>query len=99
MNRESESSLLEFTRLQYREFEVAAWLCFPHPDRAELGTAALFLAGVDWYGHRHDLLEVADSLTPGYQGRLSELVLKTEFDLSRFSNQLRRLIDYAEAAS
>lgn len=98
MTRDSEASLLEFAARQFVSFDADDWLRFPHPDREELGAAALFLAAVDWYGHRSELLHVADSLVPGFRGRLSDLVRRTNFDLSRFSNQLRRLLDHAETA-
>ena len=64
-----------------------------------LAAAALFLAGVDWYGHRRDLLEIASILSPGSPGNLGNLVARTGFDLSRFSNHLRRLLDDAVAPS
>lgn len=99
MNRETESHLLDFAAGQYERFDTAEWLRFPHPDREELAAAVLFLAGSDWYGHRGGLLEAAEALAPGFRGRLSELVYRTNFDLSRFSNQLRRLLEHAKAAS
>lgn len=98
MNRETESRLLGFATSQHGRFDASEWLHFPHPDREELAAAAFFLAGTDWYGHRRALLEAAESLAPGFRGRLSELVARTNFDLSRFSNQLRRSLDHAKAA-
>jgi hypothetical protein len=61
--------------------------------------AVLFLAGVDWYGHRKELLAVAETLRPGSPGHLAELVQLTGFDLSRFSQSLRRQLSHARAAS
>ena len=99
MNRETEARLLEFAASQNRRFVAAEWLVFDHPERDELAAAALFLAGVDWYGHRSELLAIASALSPGAPGNLGKLVARTGFDLSRFSNQLRRLLDHAVAPS
>ena len=99
MNRDTEASLLQFCTAQRGRFDAAQWLTCPHPDRSELTATALFLAGVDWYGHRPELLRVAEHLTPASTGHLSALVSRTGFDLSRFSNMLRRLLDHAPVAS
>jgi hypothetical protein len=99
MTRDTEASLLQFCAAQRGGFDPDQWLACPHADRSELTAAALFLAGVDWYGHRAELLRVAENLTPHSTGRLSTLVSRTGFDLSRFSNMLRRRLEYAPAAS
>lgn len=99
MNRVTEARLLQFCAGQRERFDAAQWLACPHPDVEEFTAAALFLAGVDWYGHRTELLHMAEQLAPGSTGHLSTLVSRTGFDLSRFSNMLRRLLDHAPAAS
>jgi hypothetical protein len=99
MNRETEARLLEFAARQHRSFVAGEWLDFDHPEIDELAAAALFLAGVDWYGHRRELLEIASIISPGSPGNLGNLVARTGFDLSRFSNHLRRLLDHAVAPS
>ncbi len=99
MNRVTEASLLQFCAEQRGRFDAAQWLACPHPHEEEFTAAALFLAGVDWYGHRAELLTVAEQLTRGSTGHLSALVSRTGFDLSRFSNMLRRLLYHAPAAS
>jgi hypothetical protein len=99
MNRETEASLLEFCARQREEFEAAAWLDREPQDRDELAVVALFLAGVDWFGHRRELLEVAERLHHGGEGRFSELARSTQFDCSRFSNLLRRRLTHAHAPS
>jgi hypothetical protein len=99
MNRESEAALLEFCVQQHAEFASEAWLVSPPADRDELATVALFLGGVDWFGHRRELLEVAGRLHPGCAGRFSELARLTQFDCGRFSNMLRRRLDHAHTPS
>lgn len=98
MNRVTEASLLQFCTAQRGNFDAAQWTACPHSDRSEFTAAALFLAGVDWYGHKAELLRVAGHLTPGSAGHLSALVSRSGFDLSRFSNMLRRQLEHAPAA-
>lgn len=88
MNRESEAALLEFCAHQRGDFSTAAWLAYPGLPHDELAAAALFLAGVEWFGHRTELLDVAEHLSPG--ARFGDLARRTAFDCSRFSNLLRR---------
>jgi len=99
MNRDTEDSLLQFCLAQRTNFDAARWKACLHPDREELAAATLFLAGVDWYGHKAELLHVAESLLPANSGGLAALVSRTGFDLSRFSNMLRRRLQHAPAAS
>lgn len=99
MTRETEARLLEFAACQRDHFVAEEWLSFSHPIPAELTAAILFLAGVDWYGHRRELLAVAETLAPGSIGGLPALVARTDFDLSRFSNQLRHLLEHAGTPS
>lgn len=95
MNRESEAALLEFCAQQRGDFSPAAWMEYAGLPREEVAAAALFLAGVDWFGHRPELLAVAAELQPG--AGFGELARRTTFDCSRFSNLLRRR--HAHAAS
>ena len=94
MTRESEAALLEFCAHQREQFDEKAWLEVPHPDASEFRTAALFLAGVDWYGHEAPLRAVAKKLAADCPGRISELVKRTGFDLARFSVSLRRILNH-----
>ncbi len=89
MNRESEAELLNFCADQHVAFDPAAWIRYP-ANPLELTAVALFLAGVDWFGHRAALLEVAERLHPGSTGRFAELAKRTWFDCARFSNLLQR---------
>ena len=56
---------------------------------------ALFLAGVEWFGHRRELADVAVQLAPG--AGFADLARRTQFDCSRFSNRLRRHHAFAAA--
>ena len=94
MTRDTEQALLEFCARQRTQFDVAEWLKVPHPDGDEFLAAVLFLAGVDWYGHRERLTAVAGKLAPEMIGHLSLVVYRTGFDLSRFSNMLRKEINH-----
>lgn len=95
MNRESEAALLEFCAQQRGDFSAAAWLAYSGLPHDELAAAALFLAGVEWFGHRRELVDVAAQLVPG--AGFADLARRTAFDCSRFSNLLRR--HHALAAS
>ena len=94
MTRESEQALLEFCARQRSQIDVSEWLKIPHPNEDEFLAAVLFLAGVDWYGHRKQLTTVAGELDPKMIGHLSQVVHRTGFDLSRFSNMLRKKINH-----
>ncbi len=60
MNRESKAELLNFCVRQHKSFEAESWMQRPQKDRQELAAVALFLvAGVDWFPHRQQLLEIA----------------------------------------
>lgn len=95
MNRESEAALLEFCARQREYFCAAGWVDYAGLPHDELAAVALFLAGVEWFGHRRELLDVAEHLEPG--ARFADLARRTAFDCSRFSNLLRR--HHALAAS
>ena len=66
MTREAESQLLDFCVQQRETFSLAEWLRFRPVKKEVLATAALFLSGVDWYGHREQLLDVTDRTTGGF---------------------------------
>jgi len=93
MDRASETALLNFCVKQKDGFAAQKWHEFGAVKNDELAAVALFLAGVDWYGHREELLEVAEHLRPGYVGKFSQLAKESAMDCSRFSNMLKmRLI-------
>ena len=96
MNRESESLLVGFCVEQHGRFDTGAWARFSAVGPAELAAAARYLAGVDWYGHRAALGNVAAALSPL---RFAELAHATGFDASRFSGLLKAHLRQAERLS
>ena len=99
MTRDSESRLLDLCVRQHAEFRAQEWLDFDRVTSGELVAACLLLGGSRWYGHRDELLSVAEQLRPGSVGHVSELVSETGFDCPRFSNMLKRELRHALAAS
>jgi hypothetical protein len=93
MNRATESALIQFCCEQQADFREECWLRYPHPDRQEFVAAALFLAGMGWYGHVESLGRVAERLQPGCVGNFAQLAARVNFDCSRFSNNLRRALN------
>jgi len=88
MNRATESHLLDFCVRQRTAFHTVEWLHIKLLDRNEVATTALFLAGVDWYGHRQELFSVAEALHAGCTGHFARLAVATGFDCGRFSGRL-----------
>ena len=96
MNRESESLLVGFCVEQHARFDAGAWARFSAVGPVELAATARYLAGVDWYGHRAALGDVAAELSPL---RFAELARTTGFDASRFSGLLKAHLRQAERLS
>lgn len=94
MNRIDEMRVIAFCCEQRKAFDAARWRELPCPTREEAATVALFLAGVDWYGHRPELFAVAESFAPGCTGQFARMVKKTRFDCSRFSSMLRKRLEH-----
>jgi hypothetical protein len=97
MTREAESQLLDFCVQQRETFSSPDWLCFRSVKNEVLATAALFLAAVDWYGHREPLLALAEQLQKGCVGKLPEMVKRTGFSCGRFSNMMRARLRHEHA--
>lgn len=97
MTREAESQLLDFCVQQRETFSPLDWLRFRSVNSDVLATTALFLAGVDWYGHREQLLDVAGQLQEGCVGQLPEMAKRTDFSCGRFSNMLRARLKHERA--
>lgn len=55
MDRAGEAELMDFCAKQRTYFSADQWNTFDAVTKAELAAAVLFLAGVDWYGHRNAL--------------------------------------------
>lgn len=95
MNRVAEMALLDFCVRQKSRFQPQQWHEFAAVANHELAAAALFLAGVDWYGHRDALVAVAEHLQPGSVGRFSQLAKASAMDCGRFSSMLKaRLVHH-----
>jgi hypothetical protein len=102
MNRETEAQLLAFCAAQREAFDAESWRRFPGESdvRAEtLACAALFLGGVDWYGHVWQLPQVAEDLVPGIRKAYLKTADAEHFDFGRFSNRLRRELENASPSS
>ena len=99
MTRLNESQLLEFCALQHEVFDAGEWLGFSVVTQDELAATALFLASVDWFGHKHELRQIGERLLENRSPSLSDLVRQTAFDCSRFSNMLRRKLEVRNVES
>ena len=95
MTREHEVLLLDFCLGQYQSFQAHAWFPFANVSADELATAALYLAGTEWFGHRDGLILVARNLHPGCVGRFAEMAQATGFDPGRFAGLLKARILHA----
>jgi hypothetical protein len=95
MTRISEAQLIDFCVRQQEDFEASAWMNYPHLPKPELAAVALFLAGMDWYGHGGALRGIAGPLEAGCVGHFAALAKRTGFDCGRFSNLLRRFLGHA----
>ena len=95
VNRDSESRVLAFCVEQRSRFDAGAWARFSAVSRAELATAARYLAGVAWYGHQPALRAVADSLS---EESFAALVRDTGFDPGRFAGLLQAHLRHAGQA-
>ncbi len=99
MTRDTEARLIEFCVNQQDRFDADEWLDCDLVTRDELAAAALFLAGVDWFGHREALNQVAETIKPGSTSRAPDVLRQARFDCLRFSTMLRRELRHALAAS
>jgi hypothetical protein len=99
MKREAESQFLEFCVRQREAFSPQDWLSFAALPKDELAAAALFLGGVDWFGHQRELLAVASDLHGVGMEQFSDLVMRTDFSCSRFSSMLKARLRHEHANS
>lgn len=90
MTRETEAAFLAFCTGQRDHFDPAAWQQYGDLPKQEVASAAYFLACVEWYGWKKELLRVAESLQPGITGNFAQAARKSQLDCGRFSNLLRR---------
>ena len=97
MTREAELQLLEFCARQRENFSPPEWRHFDSVTKDTLATAALFLAGVDWYGQEEHLSRVAARLRPDCVGNFSAMVKRCNFDCARFSSMLKMRLRHEHA--
>ena len=97
MNRDSESRLLGLCVRQHATFAPEAWYEEQSVSREELAAAARLLAECDWFGHREELLQVAEHHAPGSSEDFAGLVRKTHFDCPRFAAQVKAYLKHAGA--
>jgi hypothetical protein len=84
---------------QATAFDPWTWRTFGGVPQEDLAAVALFLAGVDWYGHQTELRMLASQLAPWGGGRLSALVRATGFDCGRFSALMKSRMLHARCLS
>lgn len=95
MTRESESELLSFCATQRGDFCADAWTQFDRVEKREMAAVCLFLAGVDWFGHKQKLDAVATRLLDGVPATFESLAKALRFDCLRFSSMLKRRLGHA----
>lgn len=95
MNRESEAALLDFCARQQGAFQESAWLDSQIVNRQEMAAVCLFLAGVDWYGHKQRLAALARDFLAGTTASFESALRAVQFDCLRFSTLLRRRLPHA----
>jgi hypothetical protein len=98
MNRDLEDLLLEFCAQQKERFGLSPWLDLPVSNDAK-ATVALYLANTSWFGHRRELLDVAERLRQGCLGHFSEMARLTGFDPSRFRGRLQARLAHEQSVS
>jgi len=97
MTRDAEEELLDLCVRQRGNFVLLEWLQFGAVSKDLLASVALFLAGVDWYGHEEMLSKVAEELLPGANARWREMLERTDFETGRFSQMLRARLRHEQA--
>ncbi|MGA2693667.1 MAG: hypothetical protein ABSF76_15000 [Opitutaceae bacterium] len=98
MKRDTEDLLLEFCVQQKERFGLSPWLDLPLSSDTK-ATTALYLANTSWFGHRHELLDVAEKLHRGCVGHFSEMARLTGFDPSRFRGRLQSRLAHEQSVS
>jgi hypothetical protein len=98
MKRDTEARLLEFCVQQKAHFGLSPWMDLPvsNDDKA---TVALYLANTTWFGHRRQLLNIAEALRRGCTGHFGEMAKLTGFDPSRFRGRLQARLAHEQSVS
>lgn len=98
MKRDIEDQLLDFCVQQKVRLEAFQWMELPLSND-EKATVALYLANTSWFGHRRQLLEIAEGLRRGCSGHFSEMARLTGFDPSRFRGRLQSRLAHEQSVS
>jgi len=88
---------MDFCVRQRDNFAPLEWHRFAAVPRDMLASVALFLAGVDWYGHEEILSKLAGELQPDARARWREMLERTDFETGRFSQMLRARLRHEQA--
>jgi hypothetical protein len=72
MKRDTEDRLLAFCVRQRAHFELSPWMELPVSSE-DKAIVALYLANTSWFGHRQQLLDLAERLHSGSPGRFGEI--------------------------
>jgi len=99
MLRTRESQVLDFCLGQMKRFDAQAWLALPGAEHEFWALVAFFLSGGQRFGHRDELLAVAQMLRPDCAGDFAELVKRFDFDCSRFDAMLKDRIAHERAVA
>jgi hypothetical protein len=98
MKRAIEDQLLEFCVQQTARFELSRWMELPVSNDVK-ATVALYLANTSWFGHRRQLLNIAEELRRGCTGHFGEMARLTGFDPSRFRGRLQAKLAHEQSVS
>lgn len=99
MLRTRESEVIDFCLQQQKHFDAQAWYAQPAADREFWALVAFFLSGGQRFGHRDELLAVAESLRPNCARDFADLVHRFDFDCSRFDAMLKDRIAHERAVA
>jgi hypothetical protein len=94
MDRVAESKLLEFCAQQKGTFDASAWFAVSVDEKNRLALVAMLLASVPWYGHRQNLLRLAQELNRQAYFDTPALVKSLDFDCSRFVHMLQAKLNH-----
>jgi hypothetical protein len=93
MMREREARLLDFCAQQRTRLTPEAWLNTGE-NKDLMAMVAFLLASMRWYGHQDELLDIAERLHKGCGLHFPSLVLKLDFDCSRFVAMLQAKLSH-----
>jgi len=97
-NRETEKWLLDFFTAQHQNPQPEAWKSAPEQYIEILALTTAWLSGVEWYGHKKQLRDIAIDLVPDIFQDEKFLALISQFRMPfyRFSPSLKQRVLPAE---